>query len=98
MNHLGQARGVNPYGPCAMLGTPRPQVTYRSANVVYVKLSLDHTKAYIGATTKGVLEREATRRGKFKQGHTLLDRNRDLLGLLPAGSVRIGQQTGNLHP
>ena len=34
-------------------------------NVVYLKVSIDHAKAYVGSTKENIVEREATRRRAF---------------------------------
>ena len=45
-----------------------PKAHFLQTNVIYGRFSLDIAKCYIGATTKTVPMREATRRRKYKQG------------------------------
>ena len=40
-------------------------------DVVYIKLSLNHTKSYVGSTKVGMIQREANRRRKYAARKTL---------------------------
>ena len=45
----------------------------RHPGVVYIKVSLDHAKAYVGSTEVGMITRESNRRRKYKARKTLKD-------------------------
>ena len=70
----------------------------------YIKLSVNHTKAYIGSTTTGLCVREGNRKKEVQRGnkqggasHTMVEKIRQCLAILPHHHQNVPQRSDGIR-